>query len=132
MQAEARKEGYNFLETLVNEWLSGENCFNAPGEILCGHLDNGLIVAVGGLNRDPFLADPKVGRIRRVYVREAWRNRGIGGALLDTLLTAARQSFLTVRLRAENVRAASLYERKGFVPIRDESATHMLHLNQHK
>ncbi len=126
MQAEARKEGYKFLETLVNEWFSGENRFDAAGEILCGHLDRGVLVAVGGLNRDPFLADPKVGRIRRVYVRQAWRNQGIGGALLDTLLDVARQNFSSVRLRSENSRAARLYERKGFTSIASTTATHIL------
>ncbi len=126
MQAEARQEGYNFLDTLVKEWLSGENRFDAPGEMLCGHLIQGFLVAVGGLNRDPFLDDPRVGRIRRLYVRQAWRNQGIGGALLDTLLCVARRSFCGVRLRAENLSAARLYERKGFTPTHCASATHIL------
>lgn len=126
LQAEARREGYNFLETLVSEWLTGENRFDARGEILCGHVEQGLLVAVGGLNCDPFLDDPTVGRIRRLYVRAAWRNLGIGGALLDMLLSVARQHFSRVRLRAENARAARLYERKGFVPVSSDSATHIL------
>jgi GNAT superfamily N-acetyltransferase len=129
MQAEARSEGYRFLETLVEEWLSGRNRFDAPGEMLCGHLDAGILTAVGGLNRDPFLDDPAVGRIRRVYVRRPWRNRGIGGALLDTLLSAASGNFHIVRLRAENPAAARLYERKGFLTIQSPSATHALHLD---
>lgn len=132
MQAEARNEGYDFLETLVAEWLSGENRFDAAGEILCGHLDQGLLVAVGGLNCDPFLADPRVGRIRRLYVRQAWRNRGVGGALLDTLLNVAWQNFCSVRLRAENSRAASLYERKGFTSSPGASATHILRFDCHR
>jgi GNAT superfamily N-acetyltransferase len=126
MQAEARAEGYRFLETLVEEWLSGANRFDAPGETLCGHLDQGALVAVGGLNCDPFLADPSIGRIRRLYVTQAWRNQGIGSALLDALLSVARQHFRCVRLRAENPAAASLYERKGFAPVPSATATHLL------
>ncbi len=129
MQAEARKEGYNFLENLLKEWLSGENRFDAAGEILCGHLDQGLLIAVGGLNCDPFLGDPTVGRVRRLYVRQAWRNKGIGGALLDSLLGVARQNFCKVRLRTENARAARLYERKGFAPAPSSTATHILHFD---
>ena len=129
MQAEARCEGYQFLQTLVSEWVSGENRFDAAGEILCGHLAQGVLVAVGGLNCDPFLADRRVGRIRRLYVRRAWRNKGIGGALLDTLLGVARQSFGSVRLRAENPQAARLYERKGFIQLPSATATHILHFH---
>jgi GNAT superfamily N-acetyltransferase len=125
MQAEARDEGYKFLETLLEEWRSGANRFDAPGEALCGHFDQGILVAVGGLNCDPFLADPTVGRIRRLYVRHAWRNQGIGGALLDKLLAAARLNFRCVRLRAENPAAARLYERKGFLPSPTTGATHI-------
>jgi len=36
--------------------------------MLCGVIDEGLLIAVGGLNLDAFLAQPDVGRIRRVYV----------------------------------------------------------------
>lgn len=127
MQAEAREAGFQFLETLLREWVSGKNRFDAAGEMLCGHFDQGVLVAIGGLNRDPFLSDPAVGRIRRVYVRREWRNRGIGGALLEKLLTAARKNFRSVRLRAENPSAAQLYERKGFTRIQSSSATHILH-----
>lgn len=126
MQAEAQKEGYRFLDTLVSEWITGENRFDAVGEALCGYLGNGTLIAIGGLNRDPFLQDINVGRIRRLYVRKAWRNNGIGSALLDTLLDLARRNFGTVRLRAASPQAARLYERKGFAPILNATATHIL------
>jgi GNAT superfamily N-acetyltransferase len=117
LQSEAQAEGYDFIQTLVDDWASAQNRFDAPGEILCGHLDQGLLVAVGGLNCDPFAGRPDMGRIRRVYVRPAWRNKGIGRALVSALIDAARSHFRCVRLRAENANAARLYERMGFVPI---------------
>lgn len=126
LRKEALDEGYKFIERLVEDWSSGENCFDAPGEILCGCTDQGVLVAVGGLNRDPFVALSDVGRIRRVYVRPAWRNKGIGEALVTTLVENARRSFRCVRLRADNRRAAQLYERLGFSPDPDSSATHLL------
>jgi GNAT superfamily N-acetyltransferase len=131
LQTEALSEGYNFLETLALDWDSGANRFNGPGEILCGHLHQGLLVAVGGLNRDPFLDHPKIGRLRRIYVSQAWRNRGLGTALVNTLLNEARKTFHTVRLRAETPSAARLYERLGFVPIPNTDATHLIHLDIH-
>lgn len=127
LRADAAREGDAFLDRLAAEWASGENRFDGPGEVLCGCLDQGQIVAVGGLNRDPFLGDPRIARIRRIYVRPAWRNQKLGTALVSWLLDAARPSFEAVRLRAGNPGAARLYERLGFMPIDDAHATHILH-----
>jgi GNAT superfamily N-acetyltransferase len=130
LQSEAREEGYSFIQTLVEEWVTGSNRFDAPGEVLCGYLDQGVLVAVGGLNCDPFAGRADVGRIRRVYVRQAWRNKGIGRALMTTLVDEARKHFRCVRLRAENSGAARLYESMGFAPIASPHATHLLFLDQ--
>jgi GNAT superfamily N-acetyltransferase len=126
LQSEAQEEGYDFIDTLVEEWANAQNCFDAPGEALCGHLDQGLLVAVGGLNVDPFAGNLEIGRIRRVYVRQAWRNKGIGRALVTALVDEARGHFRSVRLRAENADAARLYERMDFVPIASPDATHII------
>jgi GNAT superfamily N-acetyltransferase len=126
LQAEARSEGYEFIDTLVREWASGANRFDVPGECLMGYFDRAILVAVGGLNVDPFAADPRMGRVRRVYVRRQWRRKGIGRELVSALITEARLSFQCVRLRAENPEAARLYERLGFVPIQVPDATHIL------
>ena len=126
LQSEALAEGFGFIQTLVEQWASAENRFDAPGEILCGHLDQGLLVAVGALNIDPFAGDNEIGRIRKIYVRPAWRNKGVGRALVTTLVEEARKSFRAVRLRADNTNAARLYEKIGFAPIESPDATHML------
>jgi GNAT superfamily N-acetyltransferase len=126
LQSEAQQEGYDFINTLVEEWANTQNRFDAPGEALCGHMDDGLLVAVGGLNVDPFAGRPDMGRIRRVYVRQAWRNKGIGRALVTALVDVARGHFRSVRLRAENADAARLYENMGFVPVSSPDATHIM------
>lgn len=126
LQNEAHEEGYNFIDRLVNEWLSGENRFDKPGEVLRGCIDQGVLVAIGGLNRDPFTGAADVGRIRRVYVRPAWRNKGLGRALVASLVDDARKHFRCARLRAANPMAAKLYESIGFSPVADPNATHLL------
>jgi ribosomal-protein-alanine acetyltransferase len=55
--------------------------------------------------------------INNVAVREKYRRRGIGGALLSAVLDrgkerGARKAFLEVR--AGNVAAQALYRRRGF------------------
>ena len=126
LHSEALAEGYDFLDTLISEWQTGENRFDRPGEVLYGCMEDGHLVAVGGLTVDPYVLSGEVGRIRRVYVRAAWRNRGVGRALVTTLIGEAREGFAAVRLRAENGDAGRLYERLGFTPIDDPNATHTL------
>jgi GNAT superfamily N-acetyltransferase len=139
--AEARSQGYRFLERLERDWNTGTNRFSGPGEALYaaftrsaqdtpGHPQESLgqLIAVAGLNRDPFRDDPSLCRLRRVYVRAAWRNQGVGRALIAFILEDARRHFRSIRLRAENHDAARLYERLGFEPIHDANATHILHL----
>ncbi|MGA3048762.1 MAG: GNAT family N-acetyltransferase [Terracidiphilus sp.] len=130
LKAEARAEGYNLMNTLAEEWARGSNRFDAPGEILCGHADGGLVVAVGGINVDPYAGRAEVGRIRRIYVRPSWRNRGIGRALVSALIEEARGNFDYLHLRAENPTAIRLYESMGFTAIVDPAATHILPLGE--
>jgi GNAT superfamily N-acetyltransferase len=127
LQAEARQEGYEFIDTLVEEWASAKTRFDGPGETLCGGLDLDLLVAVGALSCDPFAGLPEMGRIRKVYVRQAWRNQGVGRTLVSVLVDQARRHFSCVRLSAENDGAAHLYERLGFVPISSPHASHILY-----
>jgi GNAT superfamily N-acetyltransferase len=127
--AEAAGEGYQFLDRLLSEWESGANRFDQPGEMLCGYWEDGVLVAVGGLNRDPFAGEPSAGRIRRIYVRPARRNCGVGAALVQHLVENARKTFRLLYLRSESADAARLYERLGFRPCTLPFATHVLQLN---
>ena len=80
LQLEALQEGFLFIERLWEEWENGKNRFTAPGEKLVGCMDQSALLAIGGLNQDP-CGRSGIGRIRRVYVRPAWRNKGIGKPL---------------------------------------------------
>ena len=126
LQAEALQEGFLFIERLLREWENGTNRFTAPGEKLFGCMDEAALVAIGGLNQDPFDGRRGIGRIRRVYVRPASRNKGIGQALVHTLVEHARRSFTAVHLRTDNPTAARLYERIGFTRSLALNATHVL------
>jgi GNAT superfamily N-acetyltransferase len=126
LQAEARVEGYDFIDTLVDDWTNAANRFDGPGEMMLGCFEDETLIAVGGLNVDPFTREPWIGRIRRVYVRREWRNKGIGAAMMTSLIEEASEHFRCVRLRAESPDAARLYERLGFVAIENPDATHIL------
>ncbi len=124
--AEASAEGIRFIQRLHDEWTSGENRFDGPGEGLWGCWQNGVLVGLGGVNRDPFAGDEHAGRIRRVYVRPGWRGSGVGSSLVAHLIEHARKAFQRVYLRSESPAASRLYERLGFEPCDEPFATHVL------
>lgn len=58
--------------------------------------------------------------VKRMFVDAAWRGRGVGRALMETLLAGARaRGYLTLRLGtlADMTAAQSLYHSLGFTPI---------------
>jgi GNAT superfamily N-acetyltransferase len=129
LAAEAHNEDCVFVERLAAEWASGRNRFDAAGELLLGTFDGATLTAVGGLNRDPYTAEPGVARLRHLYVRPAWRRHGVGAALVAALIAAARDAgFACVQLRTSRPPAARLYERHGFVATVEPDATHRLAL----
>ena len=127
--AESEKAGLRMLRRLADEWASGANRFDGPGEALFGARIGRELAAVGGLNVDPYAAGPRVGRVRHVYVLEPWRRAGIGGQLVTEIIEAARGRFDRLQLRTQNPAAARLYERLGFRPRADVAhCTHLLDL----
>jgi GNAT superfamily N-acetyltransferase len=121
------EEGFNFLDRLDADWANGENRFDARGEILLGFTDGAALIAVGGLNLDPY-GTADCGRLRRVYVTPSRRTNGVGAMLVKALLDHARANFRVARLRTDTERAAKFYERLGFRRIDDPNATHELTL----
>lgn len=123
---ESRREGFRFLVRLRDEWESGANRFDAPGEALLGAWVDGALVGIGGLNRDLFASHPDVGRLRHLYVIPAFRGMGVGRALVEALVSAARPHFGVLRLRTDTAAAARFYQALGFVPVDSPSATHQM------
>jgi GNAT superfamily N-acetyltransferase len=76
------------------------------------------------LNRDPYVDDASVGRIRHVYVLERERRRGVARALVERLLAHAAGRFRVVRLSTGE--AASFYESLGFARVEGEHVTHVM------
>ena len=112
--AESEREGFAFVRRLVDEWESGDNRFDRPGEALFAAVDDGRVVGVCGLNIDPYLPGGRVGRVRHLYVAAAFRRRGIGAGLVAAVIRAARGTFDRLRLRTESESAVRFYESLGF------------------
>ena len=124
--AESEAHGLSFVRRLADEWASGANRFDRPGEALFAAREAAGIVAIGGLNVDPYAADARIGRVRHLYVLTAHRRRGLGARLVTEIIAAARGHFHTLRLSTSNPDAVRLYERLGFG--RRADAAHCTHL----
>ena len=117
------------MRRLVEEWASGQNRFDRPGEALFVARIDGLLVGVCGRNVDPYALAASVGRGRQGYVLAGYRRRGVGSHLARAVLAAAAGPFDTLRLRTENPTAACLYERMGFRRcVEADDSTHVMEL----
>jgi GNAT superfamily N-acetyltransferase len=128
--AESEASGYRFVRRLVDEWERGMNRFTRPGEALFAAESGGQIVGICGLNFDPYLGDPRVGRVRHLYVLAACRGRGIARRLVEQAVAEARGHFDRLRLRGQEAGPARLYESLGFRQCAGmPDCTHILELD---
>jgi GNAT superfamily N-acetyltransferase len=131
LRTEAMNEGFLFVDRLVRDWTAGSNRFDLPGERLIGAFAGENLLGVCGLNRDPYINQDEIGRLRHLYVRACARRRGVASALVQRLLDDASNTFRIVRLRTATREAAEFYRRHGFVPQQDETASHVKALRPH-
>jgi GNAT superfamily N-acetyltransferase len=72
--------------------------FDRPGEALLTAYSAGVLAAIGGITIDPIVPDAL--RMRRFYVRPAFRRTGIGREIALALLEGALQRVRVVTLNA--------------------------------
>jgi GNAT superfamily N-acetyltransferase len=121
IRAEARAEGYRFLDRLTMDWASGAMRFDRPGEALLTAYSAAVLAAIGGITIDPIVPDAL--RMRRFYVRPAFRRTGIGGEIAKAVLKMAR-SVPVVTINAA-VKSVPFWETLGFVPEARDGHTHI-------
>ena len=123
---ESEQAGMRLVRRLVDEWRDGSNRFDRPGEVLFGAWLDERLVGVCGLNVDPYVNDPQIGRVRHLYVLVEARRNGVARALMAEIFAAARGRFPTLRLSTWNPAAARLYESLGFRSVTERDCTHVL------
>jgi GNAT superfamily N-acetyltransferase len=129
---ESYQQGHEFLDRLISEYADGTNQFKKPGEGLFGVYFDQQLVAIGGLNRDPYLSEPDIGRVRHLYVLSAWRKQGIGKQLVQAIIAAAKGRFRLLTLRTFSADADGFYRAIGFQTKPEiDGATHHLILKEY-
>ncbi|HEY8614240.1 MAG TPA: GNAT family N-acetyltransferase [Roseomonas sp.] len=121
----ALAEGWRLLRVLEEDWESGTLRFDAPGEGLFAAWRGAALAGMLGLSADPYIEEPGIARLRRLYVSSEHRGRGLGRALVEAAATTASENgFRLLRVRAP-VEAGRFYEACGFLPAVLRSATHV-------
>jgi N-acetylglutamate synthase-like GNAT family acetyltransferase len=123
MELDAVSQGFSMISRLRGEWETGVNRFDRHGEILLGTFRNEQLIGIGGLNRDPYVDDPRVGRLRHLYVMANERRAGIGTSLVKHLLKHAADHFDLIRLWTD--RAGAFYDGLGFERVAGPKVTHL-------
>lgn len=101
----------------VHPWSrqSLEDSLNDRQSIFLVATENGSVIGYIGMS---FVLDE--GYIYNVAVDEKNRGRGVGSALIQTLVTHCKKenfAFLTLEVRESNVAAQSLYSNFGFIKV---------------
>ncbi|EEM13904.1 MULTISPECIES: GNAT family N-acetyltransferase [Bacillus] len=113
---ESKKDGFRFLERLVNDYKAGINTFDKHGESLYGVFNKkNVLVGIGGLNIDPSSKRQEIGRLRRFYIAKDNRRNGLGKFLLNTIICDARKHYKVLVLYTDTEQADKFYISTGFL-----------------
>jgi GNAT superfamily N-acetyltransferase len=109
--------GFRFpIEKALEDDLTSIAKFQPPGGRLLLAVEGEQAVGIACLRR----MSPGIAEIKRMFVRPAQRGAGLGGALLDHLITEAKASGYQ-RIRLDSARfmetAHALYRSRGFADI---------------
>lgn len=113
----ARKEGYDLIDKLIEEYRTGKNCFSQTNEFLACAYDGNKLIACGGLNQQwgDNGIEERIGRVRRFYVHPKYRQHGVGKQLLAYLEQLARPFYSALCLQTDTKLAASFYQKQNYV-----------------
>jgi L-amino acid N-acyltransferase YncA len=107
-------------------WLAA----HGPRHPVIVAVDGGEVVAFGALS--PYRPKPAYAWTAEnsVYVKDGWRGKGLGGALLDRLLVLAQahgHRSVIARITASNEASLALHERRRFVRVGHERGVAFKH-----
>jgi GNAT superfamily N-acetyltransferase len=122
LRAEARAEGFRQVERLATDWETGTTRFDREGEALLDARVNGVLAGIGGLTVERVV--PNALRMRRFYVRPAFRRSGVGRQLAMALLAGAKPNQLITANAAPG--SVPFWESIGFRPDQWDGHTHIL------
>jgi GNAT superfamily N-acetyltransferase len=125
LQAESQQEGHRMLLRFAENWQSGTNRFDRPGEMMLGAWHGDQLIGAAGRNVDPYDGNPRAGRVRHLYVAVDERRNGVGRQLILAIVSGAAEWFDYLNTNAPET-AFAFYENHGFMRHEVEHVTHRL------
>ncbi len=123
LRSDAAHEGYRFIERLIDEWEADIKRFDKPDEALLVARHDRMIAGIGGVTEDP--SDHTALRMRRFYVRPAYRRCGVARELATALIAEAIKTGRPLFVNAGTEAAPLFWESMGFSPIENPRHTHV-------
>jgi GNAT superfamily N-acetyltransferase len=118
LRAEADAEGHRHMARLAVEVAETPELFLA----LLAAFDDGELLGIGGMTAEP--TDPTAIRMRRLYVTQAARGRGVARAIANALLNEALGQTRLVTVHAGNAGAERFWEAMGYAPVAHRPWSH--------
>jgi GNAT superfamily N-acetyltransferase len=117
LEQEANKEELALVTRMIEEFKSGKNRFDGPGEFFLTAYDNDKLIACGGLSQqwNENDVEARIGRVRRFYVLPEYRKHGVGKHLLKYLENKAVVNFSALCLYTDTHPAAHFYQKMNYV-----------------
>ena len=120
---DACTEGFDTMSVLRDEWAEGSHRFDRLGEMLVLATVDGNAAGIGGITQD--FVEAGWLRMRRFYVRPAYRRLGLGRQIALHILEHALPFDRQIILHADGPDAEAFWLTLGFVPIDRAHTTHM-------
>ncbi len=121
-------EEFGALEKLKRNFENGSNTFSKQGEALFSATFESELLGICGLNVDPYVDDPTIGRVRHLYVSKLARRQGVGSKLVEAVEHQARKHFNVLRLYTGDAKASAFYTSIGFSPVSGNHVSHIKYL----
>jgi len=115
----AAAEGFGMVRRLIDDYVSGVNRFSKRGERLCVALNGDRVIAVCGINVDPYYDSPSLGRIRHLYVHPGSRRSGVGRRLMAMIEAHGETHFECLQLFTTSLAASRFYESLNYARVLD-------------
>lgn len=128
--SDSLEQNFGALEALFQNFESGKNTFNRRGEALFAAFIGNTVVGIGGLNVDPYANDPKIGRIRHLYVLIDYHKGGVGRALVSAIEQCALEHFDSLQLFTNSPDADAFYRSLGYQLGGEGKSSHFKDIGQ--